>query len=52
VLAAIGFPEFAGSAICGCGSAVRLSGDLAPVGTLQIGGEWRRAPTSGEAQGA
>jgi hypothetical protein len=52
-LAAIGFPEFAGSGNLWLWlPQVRLSGDLAPVGTLRIGGEVAAlAPTSGEAQG-
>jgi hypothetical protein len=53
-LAAIGFPEFAGSGNLWLWlPQVRLSGELAPVGALRIGGEIAAlAPTSGEAQGA
>jgi hypothetical protein len=46
-LAAIGFPEFAGSGNLWLWlPQVRLSGDLAPVGTLRIGGGGGLAPTS------
>ena len=53
-LAAIGFPEFAGSGNLWLWlPQVRLSGDLAPVGALRLGAEVAAlAPTSGEAQGA
>jgi hypothetical protein len=53
-LAAIGFPEFAGSGNLWLWlPQVRLSGDLAPMGALRIGAEVAAlAPTSGEPQGA